>query len=202
MPDTLTPVSQDDTANVVVPIGTDKRKALTVRTPLQALLNTAQYLKDLIANLRTGAVHMASPYFDTFNSPSMSSGGSGSVLANLTQVTGTIGRSGTGGFNKLALQQAEHANADQTVERNCVHIMSNLDNANCAWTLSEDPDALTGAGIARGDWVVIALPASGYSGTLTLKKAGGSTIMTMTAVGAARVMLVRNNGNNDWQRVL
>lgn len=49
MPETLIETSTY-TTDIVVPIGTDKRKALTVRTPFLSLTNRTKYLKQTLDN--------------------------------------------------------------------------------------------------------------------------------------------------------
>ncbi len=167
MPDTLTLASTKNTS-VVVPIGTDFRKAASVRTPFQTLANWLLWVDDKLAAALAGTQAFAAL----------------AVTGNAT-VGGTLGVTGTlsvtgdiaagGGLMRKGFAANVASDSDQSIERNAVTICAPVGSGPYIWTIF-------GASQQDGDWVEVFC---NTAGTCTLKDPGGGTLLTLNGLGTS-----------------
>lgn len=191
MPEDLVISSTKPTA-IPVPLGTDKRKAASVRTPFQYLANWAQWLDDKLAGLMSG-----SQTFAALNGAIITAD---EIRTAAAKIAGYLHSRDGVGFSFMPLKVVLQIDAASTLQRNRVHVLTALATDSADWTMSDAADTLTGTAAQAGDWVIIAVGA--HPGTITLKASTGATIQAHTAAGVRYGMYIRSGSAGTWYKVL
>lgn len=176
---------------VSVPVGTDKRKAASVRTPLQQLANWAQWLDDKLAGLMAGT--------NTFTALNGGIVTVNEVRAAALKCAGYLFSRDGVGYGFMPLKRVAQIDAASTLQRNRVHVLNALGTSSADWTMSEAADSLTGAAAQAGDWVFVAV--GNFAGTITLKDSTGSTIQAFNGAGVRYGFFIRG-ATQSYERVL
>lgn len=217
MPEALVIVSAKP-SEVTVPLGTDKRKAASVRTPFQQLANWLQWLDDRVANMLTGALaftsmHAANATVDVKISAGQVEAVTGKFSGLLEAlagfaVTGTSTYSGLATFSaganmgndlymsgtgqaRVSFDMVELTQGNATISRNTYTKINSSGTSDFTLTIF-------GVAQRKGDWVQVY-----YIGTgnCTIKDPDGVT--TVAALNGTTGIVVRLalNGSNQWRVV-
>ncbi len=182
MPDTLTLVSAKDTS-VVVPIGTDLRKAASVRTPFQTLANWLLYLDDRLAAVLSGA-----QTFSTLNGATVTCNTVNAGTVNSVDAVFTGLFKPNGGQIDLG---NEITQGSATIPRNKYTKVNS--SGSSAFTLTIDG---TGPPI-NGEWVQVYYIGTG---TCTIKDPDGTT--TVGALNGSTSIVIRlQRMSGSWRAV-